>query len=443
MVNLKKYNILYKKYYKRKIRLSKNFIQEFNLTSKVVTLKIGQWSKQFNIIESNVLSDDTIGLPKSKIPFTLPANLTYEIKVEDNMIHIGPIIGILAKQKSNFKQYEFKKYNSRLRNYNEINGVVFLCSEAGINMEERTIKGYYYNPNARNKKMKWQEGIFPYPDSFFKRVRIQKVLQKELLNQMGDTIFNSHYFDKLKLWEVCSGDSEAKKLLPESRFYKNQEDIEDMVEKHDQVYIKPIRGMQGIGIIRIEKKDDQYIITDGEGNKVKFPSINNTMDYLNTKLTNKHGYILQQGIPTLYKDKHTDFRFYFQKNKNKEWICQGTVGRVAKENRIVTNYKHLSGLLSGNKAIQLLFQTDSNHAQEILNKTIEDCMIICQLIEKEMGHYGDIVFDVVIDENKKTWVLEINNRIYGLKSLQRLKKFKMLRKILTTPIEYAKALTNF
>lgn len=415
-------------------------MEQLNITSKRITLKLGQWSKQFQVTISNRVLSDTIGLPKLKIPFTIPTSLKYEMKFEDNTLHIGPLIGLLVKQKHTaFSQKDFSNYSNRLQIYNKINGIVFLCSEEGINMDEQTIKGYYFTPNAE----KWKEGIFPYPDSMFKRVRIQKTLLKDLQETMGDTIFNSVYFNKFKFWEVCSKDSKAKHLVPESKIYKKPEDVETMIKKYNQVYIKPIRGMEGKGISRIERQGNQFLFTNCLGDKLPLQTMDDTMNYLNKQLPTKNNYILQQGLQSLYRDRHLDFRFYFQKNKNQEWICQGSVARLAKKNRIVTNLTHLSKLLPGHQAIQMLFQTDANHAREILNTTIEDCKIVCHVIDSKIGHYGDIVFDVIIDQNKQTWILEINQRIYGLVSLRKLKKYKTIRKIRTTPIEYAKSLTNF
>ncbi|WP_456276637.1 YheC/YheD family endospore coat-associated protein [Bacillus sp. AK128] len=435
-----KYQVLNKKSKKQRILVSKEFATRYNLTSKTFTLKIGQWSKQLPIVISSKISSHVIKLPKRIIPFTLPSSLKYEVNVEKDIIHIGPVIGLLVKRKNSFTRKTLKKYKSRLRQYRKINGLVFVFSAAGINTENQTITGYYYSPK---KKSKWKKGIFPYPDSIFKRIRIKKDLFNKLQQTMGNTIFNSHVFNKQKLWEVCSRESQTSQLVPDTMRYKSYKSILKMLKKHEHVYIKPVQGMQGNGIKMVKSKDGAFIITDHRRKRVVLHSKRELKKYCKSKLTNKNGYLLQQGIATHYKGKHVDFRLYFQKDQNKEWICQGTVGRVSKKNSIVTNYKHLSGLYTGKKAIKLLFGVNNKEAVRIINQTVQQCKKVGNLIDQEIGHYGDVVFDVIIDRNKRAWILEINNRIYGTKSLKKLKKRKTLRKIRTTPIKYAKSLAGF
>ncbi|MBM7662927.1 hypothetical protein JOC85_003738 [Bacillus mesophilus] len=437
-----KFKILDTKSKKDRIILSEEFVRKYNLSSDSVTLQIGQWSRTFPIVISSKLSPTNIKLPKREIPFTLPSSLRYEVKVEKDVIHLGPLIGLLVKRKDNFTSKSFNKYTKRLRNYKDINGIVFVCSEAGIDTDNQTITGYYY-VQKNKKKSKWEKGTFPYPDSMFKRVKINTSLLKEIQYSMGNTIFNSRVFNKQKLWEVCSEDSQAKTLVPDTMRYKSYKDIVKMLDQHEQVYIKPTQGMQGQGIRRVKRIDGAFILTNNRSDTVVLKNKKELKRYCKTHLTDTNGYLLQQGISTAYKRKHADFRFYFQKNREKEWICQGVVGRVSKKNSIVTNYKHLSGLYSGKKAIKLLFGVTNQEAEQIIQQTTQQCIYVGDLIDQKIGHYGDVVFDIILDKNKRALILEINNRIYGTKSLRRLKKHKMLRKIRTTPIEYAKSLAGF
>jgi predicted ATP-grasp superfamily ATP-dependent carboligase len=78
-----------------------------------------------------------------------------------------------------------------------------------------------------------------------------------------------------------------------------------------------------------------------------------------------------------------------------------------------------------------------------MESTIEKCKEVCKLIDQEIGHYGDLAIDVILDKEKHPYILEINNRIYGTKSLIKLGKRKMFKRIRTTPLAYAKALAGF
>ncbi|WP_246939485.1 YheC/YheD family protein [Bacillus pinisoli] len=422
--------------------VSYEFFTHHLLKNPSLTLKIGSWTKEIPVKHSYEIDNMTLGIPTDLLPFYLPEALTYEIRVDKDTLHLGPIIGILNSSKSSKTLTRRKKnvLRTRLQNYTSINGVVFIFSLEDLDFEEKLVKGQYYAPNDEDE---WIEATLPFPDSIYNRIRLPQQMSKKISNEIGDTLFNSNHFDKYKLWKVSSEDPIAHQYVPDSISYTETNDFFSIINKYPQVYIKPIRGMQGKGIIVARKNKDTIIFQTSNGQKTECQSTQDIVYYLETHLKDKFGYILQQGIDSLYKDQKVDFRFYFQKNAEMKWICQGVVGRIAKKDSVVTNYKHLKTLLSGNKAIRRLFKVDKKEANTILDSTIEKCKVVCELIDEKVGHYGDIAIDVILDRHKQPFILEINNRIYGTKSLKRLKKKKIYRQIRTTPLAYAKALAGF
>lgn len=424
--------------------VSKEFFTHYRISHPTLTLKIGSWTKDIPVKYSYQMESLRIGLPTDLLPFDLPDTLSYEVRLDDQTLHLGPFIGILNSSKSDkvLTTRKQKVLKTRLKNYQSINGLIYVFSLEDINFQEKLIRGHYYSPNE-DDEAEWIEATLPFPDSVYNRIRLSHETRKELTSEIGDTLFNSTHFDKYKLWKVCSDDSIAKQLVPDSSSYTEPNDFFLMINNYPQVYIKPIRGMQGKGIIVAKKSGHSITFQSSKGEKTECFSLEEVAYFLGTNLTNKYGYILQQGIDSLYKDSKVDFRFYFQKNAEQNWICQGVVGRIAKKESVVTNYKHLKMLLPGKKAVKRLFKVNKEEATSILDSTIEKCKIVCELIDEKIGHYGDIAIDVILDSKKNPYILEINNRIYGTKSLKRLKKKKMYKQIRTTPLAYAKSLAGF
>ncbi|WP_456275324.1 YheC/YheD family endospore coat-associated protein [Bacillus sp. AK128] len=423
--------------------VSKEFFEHYNLNTSL-QLKLGSWSAEVVVTPDPQIEDTTLGISKELLPFDLPETLPYEINIEDHTLHLGPIIGILNSSKSSntLGTSKRKVLKSRLKNFEDINGLIYVFSLEDLNFEDKLIKGHYFLPTNKEDRV-WVEGTFPFPDSIYNRIRLNHKIRKSIIEITGNTLFNSTQFDKYKLWKVCSTDSLASQYVPDSMPYTEPNDFFEMINKHSHIYIKPIRGMQGKGITVAKKEKGSITFQTSNGHKTVCHFIEEIAYYLGKNLSNKHGYILQQGIDSLYKDKKVDFRFYFQKNPQKEWVCQGVVGRIATKDSVVTNYKYLSKLLTGKKAVRRLFKVNKNEANGIINSTIEKCKIVCNLIDEQIGHYGDLAIDVIIDKNKHPYILEINNRVYGTKSLKKLKKKKLFKKIRTTPIAYAKSLAGF
>ncbi|MBM7663074.1 hypothetical protein JOC85_003900 [Bacillus mesophilus] len=417
-------------------------INLYQINSAFLTIKVGCWSAEVPITSTNQLEQATIGIPKNLFPFDLPETLTYEIQFSNSILKLGPVIGILNSTESNntLGKSKRKVLRTRLKSYDKISGLVYVFSLEDLDFEKQIISGYYYQPLGDEE---WIKGSFPFPDAIYNRIRLPHNFRKDIIQITGPTLFNSTHFDKYKLWKVCSSNATAVSYVPDSVSYTEPNDFFFMINKYPTIYIKPIRGMQGKGIIVAKKENNHVTFQGSNGDRAICYSIEEIAYYLGQNLTNKFGYILQQGIHSMYKDKKVDFRFYFQKNFEKEWICQGVVGRIANKDSVVTNFKHLSMLLTGKEAIRRLFNVNKKQADKIIESTIEKCRAVCELIDQEIGHYGDLAIDVILDKEKKPYILEINNRIYGTKSLKRLGKSKMFNRIRTTPLAYAKALAGF
>lgn len=423
------------------IHLSTKFLQAYDIHSNVIMIKFGNWLQEFKIKQNHALSENEIGFVKNHLSFLLPENVGFEIKVEDNMIHIGPFIAFIVKKKIDQLSIKTLEHYRKLYHLYEKNQhFVLICSGDQIDTINKKITGYYYKQET-NSKGKWVKGVFPYPDSVFKKTRIPAEKELDLREATGEKLFNTSFLSKLDFWKACSKDVEVIKYLPETKRFRTLEDLDEMLDKFQTVYLKPAKGMQGNGIFVIQDEPDGIYLINNKKDRKRYTSLEDIMDALE-RLLPKQVYILQQGVSTIYKNKKYDFRLYFQKNHEKKWICQGSVGRVAQEGSIITNLKQVAHLANGEKTLQIIYKIDESKAKRIMNETIETCKAVCETIDQELGHFGDIALDLIIDDNYKPWVLEVNT-LYGKKSLNITKDVELKKKLYITPFEYAAALAGF
>lgn len=423
-----------------KIQLSNAFLKYYQIHSSEVTLKFGQWTRRFIVNINNKLSDKEIGLPRDTLPFPIPEKMFFDIRVNLDVIHIGPFVAFIAMNKlQHISMSTLEIYKNRFKLHEDSGKFILICASDSIDTSNQTISGYYYHSKGIKKK-RWVNAVFPYPDSVFKKIRIPEDINRSLRNVIGNKLFNTNFFNKYELWEACK-DENVKQYLPETRLYQSFSDLVEMLSKHETLYMKPIKGLKGIGIFVIRKEDNGILLINNRKEKVLFHTIHQLNLFLD-KLLLKKEYLIQQGVPTIYKNKQFDFRLYFQKNYQQDWVCQGIIGRVAQEESIVTNLNHLAHITTGEKTIRIIYKIKDLEAKKVMNDTITACKSLCEILDEKLGHFGDVAIDVIIDHDFRPWILEVNN-LYGKKSLHLLQENALLDTIHLTPLEYASSLAGF
>ncbi|WP_261300875.1 YheC/YheD family protein [Paenibacillus andongensis] len=196
---------------------------------------------------------------------------------------------------------------------------------------------------------------------------------------------------------------ELRKFVPETRIY-NQTNLLAMLNKYKMVYVKPINGSFGQGVIRVEK-NKSYRFQSGKTLR-SYRTFLGLFTALNkAKLT--RSYLVQQGIHLLTHQKRIfDTRIMVQKSPKKTWEATGYIGRVAHPRKIVTNF-HNSG-----KPLPLellLAPYLKNQRKDDYIKSLRHLGYrIAKQYQKVYPGFKEIGVDIGIDKNLKPWVLEVN-----------------------------------
>jgi hypothetical protein len=422
--------------------ISKNDEKLFNKTNEEVTIRFGGWEHKA-IIKTNVmLPNNTIAMPKHWFQdYDMPTELPYEIVVKEQTILIGPVIAFVLRSKlSNIslKTLEFSK--KRLEGYANINGLIYICAGDSINVDTRSVEGYYFNPHAKDKNERWKHGVFPLPGAVFKRRSIPRLVQSKLQKIIGRTIFNSNYFNKWDLYDCVSG-YEVKKYFPSTERFTDINILKEMLNKFPVVYLKPRLSYKGKGIYMVRKKDRRILFTSRDQEEFEFENMTSAEAFIE-QFVSKKNYLVQKGIEVPYQ-QHADFRLFLQKNHKKEWVCQGIVGRFAKKNSIITNTTYLDHFMQGREALQEIFALSNIEAEKLKSEMIQAAIDTCKVMDRELGHYGDVAIDMIVDKNKQAWILEANHFFYGYKGHLSVESKEANDRVRQTPFEYAKTLCGF
>lgn len=394
------------------------------------------------VLFSERLSVRTIGLSTHLFPgLTFPDHLPYECQLQNTTLLLGPVIGMIVGRQG-ISDDTFEEFESYLAKYETIKGLIYLCAESGIHTARKTIEGYYYDPHETEDNKRWKQGVFPYPGAIYRRVLLKDSIYYDLARELRGRIFNSYLFNKFEMWNVLSREPSILPHLPDTAILKGSESLNHMLTKHKSVYLKPIYGGYGLGILKVDKNEEGFRFYNSLEVDKHTKSLVDLEDDLQQLV--KGYYLVQQAVPLTYEDRQVDFRVILQKDKSKTWKSSGMVARFGRIERIYTN--EVSGVAMGVEALQEIFSITEQEAIGIEHGITYLCIKASRLLEKQYaayGEYGDLGIDVIVDQHQHIWLLEVNKFHEHDIGLYIDSDPELYERMVTTPLEYAKALAGF
>ncbi len=425
------------------VLLPEEMKERFELIPKKLILNVGNRKNEVDIDFSIEVDSDTIGIEKTMFQkFSVPEALHYEVRIDGRNLCLGPIICYLLETK---KKYITSEYMEKLKvyysSYDSIKGIIFISAVDQINLTDKTIGGIYYCGGE------WNEATFPYPDAIYRKADIPDEVYEDLVSHIGDRIFNSYFFDKWETWEILSPYPRLREHLPYTERLEGLEGLDKMLEQHKAIYLKQARGYKAKGIIKAEKSAAGYQFTYRlEGIKtISDPEdAERFIKELNEGKKGRNFYLSQQAITVKkYQNRPFDFRVVMQKDGSKQWTCSGIIARFGKRESIATNFLLSGYALPCYEALKRVFRLNERDIFLKQQEIINICLEVCKVLEESIGNYGDLGIDVIVDENQKVWVLEVNKTHDHKFPLYSIHDNQMYHRIITRPFEYAKALGGF
>lgn len=421
--------------------LSQKLISQSNIIYKKVLFHIGFFKKQLSVKYLDNWPDNTIGLSKNlSNHFTLPESIEYKIRFEERNIFLGPVICLLFSNSNKRLTSDFSHYNDYLINYNKIKGLVFICSNDGISIKNKTISGYFYNPNSDNQ---WIEGVFPYPDALYRRVKLPLEKYNSLISCIGDNIFNSYRFNKLEFWECISKYKNLREYIPYTEKLLDVNTLLNILEKYESVYLKKIAGQRSLGLFKVIKSSNSYkFISSDEKIKI-YKTVEEVSDFLKNLVNKKGEYIIQQALtPRKFDNRNFDLRVIIQKDESGKFTYTTMIGKLGRKDSITT-VGAKSCVLHGKTALKSIFNLSDQEATLKEKAIVDLCIKVSEALDKSIGNCADLGFDVLVDKDSKVWILEVNTFHDHKYPIYLPNGNDIYLDVVSKPLRYACELSNF
>ena len=385
-------------------------------SKKHVRLQFGIKSIEVTVHHSDSLKKENVHLSTNVIhQLGLPLTCGYDLVIQGDKITIGPFIGILCELTNRKLTEMLPTYKSFVKGYPYIGGAIAVFSMEGIHKEKRSISGFLYD----SEKNTWEVRSFPFPAVVMSIAEPSLTSSWESFHEhmknfdslLGGRVFNYPHFSKWEMYEMLR--PELKDQLPETVLYRNVEDIHDMLNRHESIYIKPLHGRLGKRIFNV--------VVNGSELKVKYDEKRRSHEEVFTigaesnLFFQKHlipdEFLIQQTIPLkTYEGSVIDFRVMLAKNEKGLWENLGIYSRYGARGQIVSNITAGGHTEIARNTLKNVWDLEEKEIQRVEQEMERIVLHSIQVLENHGYHLGNIGVDVGLDDECQLSLIEINHQ---------------------------------
>lgn len=354
-----------------------------------------------------------------------------------------PNLGILTLYLSKRNNLEERPVYAKMIAAGQKIGIsVFVFTPQDVDDQKNLIYAHFYNPASKSWSRRWVR----FPHMIYDRCRIQRSERFQQLLAFRRRHAKLHFLNrplrnKWTIYRALAKVPAFKQHLPVTRLYESSETVQTMLRSFSTLYLKPINGTGGRGIMRIDRTQSGALLLQGRDHSRHIVSPRQiARSSLSSELNrwDKHGdrYIVQQGLQIkLPSGRIHDYRMLVQKNGAGEWEVTGCAGRVGPSGSITSN------LHGGGRAVpmqKLLKQWIGNESDMTrARNTAEQLSLgIARYLDNSYGGLCELALDLAIDHNGRVWLLEVNPKP-AREVFREAGEMDVYRKSITRPVQYA------
>lgn len=393
-----------------------------------ITLRFGSFSHNVKVIPiakfEGMRLSQSLG-KKMGIAHNMTLGIRY--KADTTSVALGPLIGVLVSR--DYPNMPEKPFGS----------ITMFCRELAEACAEQGAFVYFFTPNqlgsmksisgwvmtsGSNGSAGWKRSAMPLPDVVNNRITSRKLeskpaiqhFLKEVKSHHRASVFNDKFLDKAEVFDALKKDESVVRYLPESHLLRNYTMLSAMCSRYSCVFLKPIRGSLGKGIVRITRSEPgggylAMFATASGSRKQAYNSLEKLFSAISTKMKTIR-YQIQQGLQLIeIHDRPVDFRALVQKNAKGKWSITSIVARTAGNHHFVSNLARGGSLSTAGEAIAKSDIKSGVSKKEATAKLRQAALNIAKGVDAQIdAHFGELGIDLAMDTNGRVWLLEVNSK---------------------------------
>lgn len=385
----------------------------------------------------------------------IPSNTTLRLQYRPSSmtLALGPLIGVLVSR--DYPGAADKPFGS----------ITLFCKELVDACKVQGAHVYFFTPGqigSSNSSVQawvygsgWRKMTLPIADVINNRLTSRKLENnaqvQRLLNEARfryqTQVFNEKFLDKSEVFDALRNDPALHRYLPESHLLKNFPMLKTMCQRYATVFLKPIRGSLGKGIIRVSRSENggyQALYTTPMGTrKQHYPQLNKLFTSLSGKMKTVR-YQIQQGLQLIeIQRRPVDFRALVQKNATGAWGLTSIVARTAGSQHFVSNLAR-GGTLSPVKDAVAKSNLSTAAKKDAAVRLQRAALEIAKGVDKYIpAHFAELGIDLALDTSGRVWLLEVNSKPSKNDNTPLNSTDQKIRPSVRLMLQYARHITGF
>ncbi len=185
----------------------------------------------------------------------------------------------------------------------------------------------------------------------------------------GHVITNPRFLTKTDLMEVWQQNKATSHLLPETVKLTSYMTLQQFLDNHQQVYVKPVAGKAGIGIFYLVAQPRQRVDVYEQGpGQLRHVGVMAVKEWysLHSQQHGRHAFILQEDAnPIRFANRRFDLRLLVQRDERDKFDVTGAGIRQARATQSITTHVPNGGsILTLADVLPTLFERHSESIQE-------------------------------------------------------------------------------
>jgi hypothetical protein len=385
-----------------------------------ITLQFGSYRHSVTVVPvpryDGLRMSQTLFRRLSLVPGT---SLRMSYRSAARTLALGPLIGVIvSRDDPGDPDKPFGSITSFCRELTDAcrkqGAYVYFFTPGALGSSQTALEGWVYHEG-------WRQMTFPIPHVVNNRLTSRKLENmpqvrqfiREIGSLYGTRVFNEKFLDKSEVFEALKKDAGLRRYLPESFSLRGIGMLRSMCARHPVVFLKPVRGSLGKGIIRIARTGDGWLASFATVNgtrKQLFPNLAKLYEAISGKMKSVR-YLIQQGLELIeIGGRPVDFRALTQKNAYGQWTVTSIVSRIAGSDHFVSNLAR-GGTLSRTKEAIMRSNLPAGFKRTAGFRLKRAALEIARGVDEQIpAHFGELGIDLALDVHGRVWLLEVNSK---------------------------------